>query len=753
MKVLKRSNVYEDMKFDKVTLRISNLMTDLADSIDATMIAQKVCSSIYDGITTSEIDALSAEVCIGMMTDEPDYEKLAARITASNMQKRAPSTFTEAMRKMHSAGILADDVWQYVQSSESDYMVCHDRDRAMNYFGLKTLERGYLTKIDDSLVETPQYMFLRVAWGIHHNAADARETYDMMSQGYFIHATPTLFNAGTRRPQMSSCFLKAMDHDSIDGIYDTFKKVAQISKWAGGIGLHVHNIRANNSRIEGTNGESDGIIPMLRVLNSTARYVNQGGKRKGSVAVYIEPWHADVMDFLELRLNQGDEESRCRDLFTAMWIPDYFMECVKTGKDWYLFCPNDVIKAHGKCLSDVYGDEFEQLYQKCIDTPGLVRKSLPAGTVWKAVVKSQIETGTPYMLYKDSVNTKSNQKNIGVIKSSNLCTEITEVSSKDETAVCNLASIALPKFVSADNGRFDYDALENTTRIITRNLNKVIDRNYYPTDCARVSNMHHRPIGIGVQGLADVFMLLDTPFDSACARVMNKTIFEHIYYAAVSESMELAKVHGAYDTFKGSPMSEGKFQFDMWGVKPTMTQRWNDLRTDVMKYGTRNSLLVAPMPTASTSQILGNNECFEPYTTNIYLRRTLAGEFTVVNTHLIRKLKNMGIWSRDVKNSIIRANGSVQGFDDLDQATKDVFRTVWEISQKSVIDMAADRGAFVDQSQSMNLFVESPTMGKISSMHMHAWEKGLKTGMYYLRTKSKSKAIQFTLAPCETCSA
>jgi len=436
-----------------------------------------------------------------------------------------------------------------------------------------------------------------------------------------------------------------------------------------------------------------------------------------------------------------------------MWIPDYFMECVKTGKDWYLFCPNDVIKAHGKCLSDVYGDEFEQLYQKCIDTPGLVRKSLPAGTVWKAVVKSQIETGTPYMLYKDSVNTKSNQKNIGVIKSSNLCTEITEVSSKDETAVCNLASIALPKFVSADNGRFDYDALENTTRIITRNLNKVIDRNYYPTDCARVSNMHHRPIGIGVQGLADVFMLLDTPFDSACARVMNKTIFEHIYYAAVSESMELAKVHGAYDTFKGSPMSEGKFQFDMWGVKPTMTQRWNDLRTDVMKYGTRNSLLVAPMPTASTSQILGNNECFEPYTTNIYLRRTLAGEFTVVNTHLIRKLKNMGIWSRDVKNSIIRANGSVQGFDDLDQATKDVFRTVWEISQKSVIDMAADRGAFVDQSQSMNLFVESPTMGKISSMHMHAWEKGLKTGMYYLRTKSKSKAIQFTLAPCETCSA
>ena len=754
MKVLKRNGEMEDMKFDKVTLRISNLTAGLTGTIDATMIAQRVCSSIYDGITTSEIDALSAEICVGMMTDEPDYEKLAARLTASNIQKRAPGTFMKAMGLLHSEGILADVVWDSLSQGDADSIICPERDSDVNYFGLKTLERGYLTKIGDTLIETPQYMFLRVAWGIHRNAVDAKETYDMMSRGYFIHATPTLFNAGTARPQMSSCFLKAMDDDSIDGIYETFKKVAQISKWAGGIGLHAHNIRANNSRIDGTNGMSDGIIPMLRVLNATARYVNQGGKRKGSVAVYIEPWHADVMEFLELRLNQGDEDTRCRDLFTALWIPDYFMERVKSGGEWHLFCPNEVKKAHGgKCLSDAYGDDFVSLYLKCVDTPGLSRKTIPAEIVWKAIVKSQIETGTPYMLFKDAANKKSNQKNIGVIKSSNLCTEIMEVSSTDETAVCNLASVALPKFVRVEDKSFDYDELERATRMVVRNLNKIIDNNYYPITCARTSNMRHRPIGIGIQGLADVFMLLDLSFDSDEARVLNRTIFEHLYYAAVSESMELAKKDGPYETFKGSPISRGEFQFDMWGVKPSMTAKWATLRCEVMAHGVRNSLLVAPMPTASTSQILGNNECFEPYTTNIYLRRTLAGEFTVVNKHLIHKLKGLGIWNKETKNAIVRANGSVQGLTDLDQHTRDVFRTVWEISQKSVIDMAADRGAFVDQSQSMNLFVESPSMGKISSMHMYAWEKGLKTGMYYLRTKSKSKAIQFTLAPCETCSA
>ena len=755
MKVTKRDGTTEDINFNKISTRIKRLSNGLSTDVSPDLVAQKVMGSLYDNITTEEIDTLSAETAVALVTDDIDYEKLAAKITASNIQKKVPPTFMDAMKAMHKAGLLDPNVWNSMKSYEKDdinSIIKKNRDNDINYFGLKTLERGYLTKIDKKLIETPQYLFLRVAWGIHGTLEEAKETYTMMSQGYFIHATPTLFNSATKRPQMSSCFLKAMDDDSIDGIYETIKKVAQISKWSGGIGLHTHNIRADQSHIEGTNGTSNGIIPMLRVLNATARYVNQGGKRKGSVAVYLEPWHADIMDFLDLRLNQGDEEARCRDLFTAMWIPDLFMERLIDGKEWSIFCPNEVRKHIGKDFSEFYGDEFVQKYEEC-EKMGLARKTVPAETIWKAIVRSQIETGTPYMLYKDSCNRKSNQKNIGIIKSSNLCTEILEVSDQDETAVCNLASIALPKFVDEKNSTMNYNKLENITRMLVRNLNKVIDKNYYPTKCAKNSNMRHRPIGIGVQGLADVFMLLGHAFDSEQARGLNKSIFEHIYYAAVSESMELAKEHGAYEQFKGSPLSEGKFQFDLWKVEPEMTAKWDKLRKDVMEHGVRNSLLLAPMPTASTSQILGNNECFEPYTTNIYLRRTLAGEFVVVNKHLVKKFKELGMWNKQVKDAIIRSGGSVQGFVELPQEVKDVFKTVWEISQKVIIDMAADRGAFICQSQSMNLFMESPTMSKVSSMHMYAWKQGLKTGMYYLRSKAKSRPIQFTLEPCETCSA
>ena len=755
MKVTKRDGTTEDINFNKIASRIKRLCNGLSSDVSGDVVAQKVMASLYDNITTTEIDTLSAEIALGMLTEDTDYEKLAARLTASNIQKRAAPCFTDAMKVLYKAKVLSKSVWDSMKSYERDdinSIIKKNRDNDINCFGLKTLERGYLTKVNGNVVETPQYMFLRVAWGIHENIDDARETYNMMSQGYFIHATPTLFNSGTVRPQMSSCFLKAMDDDSIDGIYETMKKVAQISKWAGGIGLHAHNIRANKSHIEGTNGTSDGIIPMLRVLNATARYVNQGGKRKGSVAVYMEPWHADIMEFLDLRLNHGDEEARCRDLFTAMWIPDLFMERLRDGKDWSLFCPNEVRKHLGKDLSEFYGDEFAAKYGEC-EEDGLARKTVPAETIWKAIVRSQIETGTPYMLYKDACNRKSNQKNIGVIKSSNLCTEIVEVSTKDETAVCNLASLALPKFVDQKNNAFNYSKLESATRMLVRNLNKVIDRNYYPTNCAKHSNIRHRPIGLGVQGLADVFMLLGMPFDSDQAKGINKDIFESIYYAAVSESMELAKKDGPYEMFKGSPLSEGKFQFDLWDVAPSNQTRWDKLRKEVMEHGVRNSLLVAPMPTASTSQILGNNECFEPYTTNIYLRRTLAGEFVVVNKHLVKKLKELNMWNKRVKDAIIRSGGSVQGFTELPQETKDVFKTVWEISQKNIIDMAADRGAFIDQSQSMNLFLESPTVSKVSSMHMYAWNKGLKTGMYYLRSKAKSRPVQFTLEPCETCSA
>lgn len=747
MRVIKRSGRIEDVKFDKVTNRISKLTHGLSENVDASMIAQQVFSSMHDNIKTHEIDTLSAEICIGMITSDPDYEILATRIVASNIQKRVPSTFSEAMQKLYDADIVTEEVTKV--SKHIDAHIKPERDYDFGYFGLKTLEKGYLQKIHDEIVETPQYMYARVSIGIHGEDVErVVETYDAMSKGLFIHATPTLFNAGTPRPQMSSCFLVANKDDSIDGIYDTVKECAQISKWAGGIGLHVHNIRANKSHIRGTNGTSDGIIPMLRVYNATARYVNQAGRRKGSIAVYLEPWHADILDFLEIRLNQGDEEARCRDLFSAMWIPDLFMKRVEEGGNWSLFCPD---KAKG--LSDVYGKEFEELYEK-YEREGLANKVVPAADIWKAIIKSQSETGTPYMLYKDACNEKSNQKNLGTIKSSNLCCEILEHTDKDETAVCNLASIALPKFVNRETGEFDYEELHRISKMVTRNLNQVIDKNFYPTDTAKRSNMRHRPIGIGVQGLADVFIMSREPFGSEKSKEMNRLIFETIYHASLESSCELADKDGTYETFEGSPFSQGILQFDMWDA-PKLSERydWNAMRERVKK-GTRNSLLLAPMPTASTSQILGNNECFEPYTQNIYLRRTLAGEFVVVNKHLVGDLKAVGLWSKEMKDLMIKANGSVQNIVDIPSELKELYKTVWEISQKVIIDMAADRGVFIDQSQSMNLFVESPTLSKLSSMHFYAWKKGLKTGMYYLRSKAKARPIQFSLeADCAACSA
>tara|TARA_B100000405_G_scaffold237241_1_gene170962 strand:- start:586 stop:2724 length:2139 start_codon:yes stop_codon:yes gene_type:complete len=712
------------------------------------MVAQQVFSSMYDEIKTHEIDTLSSEVCIGLITKDPDYEILATRIVASNIQKRAANNFHIAMRKLHKAGIITHEVLEVSAKVKED--IKHERDFDFGYFGLKTLEKGYLQKIDGDIIETPQYLYMRVAIGIHgHDIDRVLETYDALSRGLFIHATPTLFNAGTHRPQMSSCFLIANKEDSIDGIYDTVKECARISKWAGGIGLHVHDVRANKSHIRGTNGTSDGIIPMLRVYNSTARYVNQAGRRKGSIAVYLEPWHADVMDFLEIRLNQGDEEARCRDLFSAMWIPDLFMKRVETNKNWSLFCPD---KAPG--LSDVYGKEFEELYEK-YENEGLATNTLPAVEVWKSIIKSQSETGTPYMLYKDACNEKSNHKHIGTIKSSNLCTEILEYTDKEETAVCNLASIALPKYVDVEKKEFNHEELHRVTKMVTRNLNKVIDKNFYPTENGMRSNMRHRPIGIGVQGLADVFILLRMTFGSEESRKLNRDIFETIYHASLESSCELSEMYGTYETFKGSPFSKGILQFDMWDRDPQFSGRYDwDAMRKLVKKGTRNSLLLAPMPTASTSQILGNNECFEPYTTNIYLRRTLAGEFVVVNKHLVEDLKKIGLWSKEMKDLMVKANGSVQNIIDIPDDIKELYKTVWEMSQKTIIDMAADRGVYIDQSQSMNLFVESPTVSKLSSMHMYAWKTGWKTGMYYLRSKAKARPIQFSLeAECAMCSA
>jgi len=747
MRVIKRSGRIEEMKFDNITNRIKNLTYGLSENCDSSKVAQQVASSLYDGINVQEIDTLSAEVCVGMITSDPDYEILATRIVASNIQKVCPNNFHLAMKKLAKVGIVTEEVARVAGIVRND--IVPKRDFEFGYFGLKTLEKSYLQRLDGILMETPQYMFMRVSIGIHgDDIPSVLDTYDKMSQGLFIHATPTLFNAGTPRPQMSSCFLIANKDDSINGIYGTLTECAQISKWAGGIGLHIHDIRSNKSRIRGTNGQSDGIIPMLRVFNATARYVNQAGRRKGSIAIYLEPWHADIMEFLELRLNQGDEEARCRDLFSALWIPDLFMKRVEEGGQWSLFCPD---KAPG--LSDAVGEEFETLYKK-YEEEGRANSTVPATEIWKAILKSQTETGTPYMLYKDACNQKSNQKNLGTIKSSNLCCEILEYTDKDETAVCNLASIALPKYVDVENKTFDYEKLHEVTKTVTKNLNRVIDRNFYPVETARKSNMRHRPIGIGVQGLADVFILCRHAFDSDEAKEINARIFETMYHAALEASSELAEVDGSYETFEGSPSSQGVLQFDMWEGETKLHYDWDAMRERVKTNGLRNSLLMAPMPTASTAQILGNNECFEPYTTNIYLRRTLAGEFVVVNKHLVNDLKEIGLWSKEMKDLMVKAGGSIQNIVDIPDDIKKLYRTVWEIKMKDVIDMAAARGRFIDQSQSMNLFMESPTMSKLSSMHMYAWKQGLKTGMYYLRSKAKARPIQFSLEPdCVACSA
>jgi len=741
MKVIKRSGDEVPMLFDKVVTRIKKLCDGL--NVQPDKVAQKVFTDMYDGIKTSEIDDLSAEVAIHMITEHPDYETLATRIVISNIQKNSPKCFSDAMVRLHMRGIVSDEFMKCV-ALKLDGVIDHSRDYLFGFFGIKTLQKMYL---NDG--ETPQYMFMRVAVGIHKDNFDrVKETYDLMSKLYFTHATPTLFNAGSKRPQMSSCFLVAMKDDSLEGIYDTMKDCAMISKWSGGIGVHVHNVRAKGSKIHGTNGTSDGIIPMLRVFNNTARYVNQGGRRKGSIAVYLEPWHADIMEFLELRLNQGDEEARCRDLFTALWIPDLFMQKVEEDGDWHLMCPNE-----SPGLADVYGEPFNELYRMYV-AQGRYKKVVKARDVWNAMIKSQVETGTPYMLYKDACNSKSNQKNLGTIKSSNLCTEIIEYTDKDETAVCNLASLCLPAFVTetawanseGESGisvDFDTVKLAEVVRVVTRNLNRVIDNNFYPTESCRNSNMRHRPIAIGVQGLADVFMMMGMPFDSPQARQLNTDIFATIYYAALEESCLLAKEEGPYETFKGSPAHNKQLQFDLWGKKVPGFDR---LKDEIVKWGLRNSLLVAPMPTASTAQVMGNNEAFEPYTTNLYLRRTLAGEFVMINKHLVRDLQKIGKWNKDTKDKIVFEKGSVQNLDIPDEL-KQIYRTAWEIPARSIIDMAADRGPYIDQSQSMNLFVENPTTAKLSSMHMYSWKKGLKTGMYYLRTRAKASAIQFTLDP------
>jgi ribonucleoside-diphosphate reductase alpha subunit len=753
MKVVKRSGDVVEMLFDKVTKRISKLNQAPEFeplNVQPDKVAQKVFQSMYDGISTSEIDNLTAEVAVAMITEHPDYETLAMRVTVSNLQKNCPKTFSDAMVALHAKGVVSDEFMKCV-ALEMDSWVDSKRDYDFGYFGIKTLQKGYL-----NVGETPQYLFMRVAVGIHGAETTeclrrARETYDLMSRKYFTHATPTLFNAGTNHPQLSSCFLVAMKDDSIEGIYETLKECAHISKWSGGIGIHCSNIRANGTPIKGTNGVADGIVPMLRVFNNTARYVNQGGgKRKGSFAIYLEPWHADVMEFLELRLNQGDEEMRCRDLFTAMWVPDLFMEKVEKDEEWHLMCPHEC-----PGLPDVYGEEFNELYRTYV-AQGRFKKVVKARQVWDAILKSQIETGTPYMGYKDAVNAKSNQKNIGVIKSSNLCHEIMEVSTPDETAVCNLASICLPTFVksapygaadgsSGTTSYFDFGELHDVTRVITRNLNRVIDKNFYPTEAARKSNMRHRPIGIGVQGLADVFQMLGLAFDEPKARELNKGIFEAIYHAALTESCELAKEEGPYETFKGSPASEGILQQDMWGKETN--EFWNEIREQIKTHGLRNSLLVAPMPTASTAQIMGNNEAFEPYTTNIYLRRTLAGEFVMVNKHLVKDLQKLNLWNPQIKNEIVRNGGSISQVDGIPLNLKAIYRTIWEIPQKSIIDMAADRGAYIDQSQSLNIFMENPTVAKLSSMHMYGFSRGLKTGSYYIRTRAKARPQQVTIAP------
>jgi len=750
MFVVKRDGHKETVKFDKITARIGKLCYGLNPIVDSVKVAMKVIEGVYDGVTTSELDNLAAEIAATNTATHPDYALLASRIAVSNLHKNTKKSFSQVMTDLYyyvdpktgaNAGLIADDVYKIIIDNAPilDSTIIYDRDFNFDYFGFKTLERSYLLKTNNKVAERPQQLFMRVAVGIHkEDIAEAIKTYNMLSEGWFTHATPTLFNSGTPKPQMSSCFLLQMQSDSIEGIYNTLKQTALISQSAGGIGLSIHNVRAKGSYIKGTNGTSNGIVPMLKVFNDTARYVDQGGgKRKGSFAIYLEPWHADVYDFLDLKKNHGKEEARARDLFYALWIPDLFMQRVKEDGEWTLMCPNEC-----PGLSDAWGPEFEALYTK-YETEGKGRQTIKAQDLWFKILESQIETGTPYMLYKDAANSKSNQKNLGTIKSSNLCTEIMEYTAADEIAVCNLGSIALPKFVK--DGTFDHHKLFDVAYQLTINLNKIIDGNYYPVPETKKSNMRHRPIGIGVQGLADAFILMRYPFDGADARQMNKEVFETIYYAAATASKDLAKVDGAYETFPGSPASQGILQFDMWNVEPTSRWEWDVLKEEIKEHGMRNSLLLAPMPTASTAQILGNNECFEPYTSNIYTRRVLAGEYIIVNKHLLKDLVNLGLWNEDLKNKLISANGSVQNIEEIPSNLKALYKTAWELSQKAIIEMAADRGAYICQSQSLNVFMENPNFGKLSSMHFYAWERGLKTGMYYLRTKAATDAIKFTV--------
>ncbi len=797
MKVLKRNGKYENIGFDKILKRVKSIGIECGIKLNYTTFVMKVIDQLYDGIPTTKIDELTAEQCAALSVQHPDYNTLAGRIVISNHHKNTDSSFFSVMKKLYEFtdihnkqhSIVSSEFFSIVEKhkTEFDDMIVHDRDYLIDYFGFKTLERAYLMKYNNIIVERPQYLWLRVAIGIHgNNLEKVKTTYDLMSQKYFTHATPTLFNAGTPKPQLSSCYLLALEDDSISGIYSTLKDCAQISKWAGGIGLHIHNVRAQGSHIRGTNGSSNGIVPMLRVFNNTARYVDQGGgRRNGSFAIYLEPWHADIDNFLELKKNHGDEEMKARDLFYALWIPDLFMERVNSNGEWTLMCPDEC-----PGLSDAYGDEFVKLYTD-YETKNKGRKTIKARDLWFRIMDSQMETGTPYILYKDAANKKSNQQNLGTIKSSNLCTEIIEYSDDKETAVCNLASIGLSRFVREDK-LFDYEKLHEVTKVVTDNLNRVIDINFYPTDKTKRSNLRHRPIGLGVQGLADVFALMNVPFTSDEAKSINKKIFETIYHASMEQSMEIAKERytliqegkkediyneyeikledksfcGAYSSFEGSPLSKGIFQFDMWNVTPSTTFNWESLRQDVIKYGVRNSLLVAPMPTASTAQILGNNECFEPFTSNIYTRRTIAGEFIIVNKYLMKELIDLKLWDEDLKNNIISNNGSIQHIQGIPIHIKDKYKIVWEIPMKHLIDMAKDRGAFICQSQSLNLWMEEPTYKSLTSMHFYSWKAGLKTGIYYLRRKAKHQAQQFTIEPdkknvpqeeehegCEMCSA
>lgn len=752
MYVIKRDGRREAVRFEKITARIAKLCYGLNQQyVDPNIVAQRVINAVYDGVHTTELDNLAAETAATLTIRHPDYAILASRIAVSNLHKNTQKSFSQTMKALYEyrdpktgehAPLLDEEVYRIIEANAEllNSSIIYDRDYNFDYFGFKTLEKSYLLKLNGKVAERPQHMFMRVAVGIHkHDLEAAIDTYNLLSEGWFTHATPTLFNAGTPKPQMSSCFLLTMKEDSIEGIYETLKQCAKISQSAGGIGLNIHNIRATGSYIKGTNGTSNGIVPMLRVFNDTARYVDQGGgKRKGSFAIYLEPWHDDIFDFLDLRKNHGKEELRCRDLFTALWIPDLFMKRVENDEEWSLFCPNE---APG--LPDVWGEAFEALYTR-YEEEGRARRRIKARELWKAIIQSQIETGTPYMLYKDHANRKSNQQNLGTIKGSNLCTEIIEYTAPDEVAVCNLASIALPKFVTPEK-EFDHNKLFEVTYKVTINLNKIIDGNYYPVPEARRSNLRHRPIGIGVQGLADTFVLMRYPFDSPEAKVLNRDIFETIYYAALTASKDLAKKYGPYETYPGSPISKGIFQFDMWGVKPSNRWEWDVLREEILKYGVRNSLLIAPMPTASTAQILGNNECFEPFSSNMYMRNVLSGSFPVVNKYLLKDLVDLGLWNEKMKNAIMAHNGSIQNIPEIPDNLKALYKTVYEIKQRDLIDMAADRGAFIDQSQSLNLFVDEPNFAKLTSMHFYAWKKGLKTGMYYLRTKPAADPIKFTV--------